>query len=68
MTRFPGLVLLFACLFATHSAVAKSATDWHVVKVGSRDYLSVDNVAKFYGLLTISDPILKKGAARQRSQ
>jgi N-acetylmuramoyl-L-alanine amidase len=25
--------------------------DWQVVKVGPRDYLSVDNIAKFYGLL-----------------
>jgi N-acetylmuramoyl-L-alanine amidase len=60
MTRFPGLVVVFTCLFVTHSLFAKSATDWHVIKVDSRDYLSFDNVAKFYGLLTISDPILKK--------
>jgi N-acetylmuramoyl-L-alanine amidase len=25
--------------------------DWHVIKVGPRDYLSVDNIAKFYGLI-----------------
>src|SRR2546430_8351140 len=25
--------------------------DWQVIKVGPRDYLSVDNVAKFYGLI-----------------
>jgi N-acetylmuramoyl-L-alanine amidase len=25
--------------------------DWQVIKVGPRDYLSVDNIAKFYGLL-----------------
>jgi N-acetylmuramoyl-L-alanine amidase len=25
--------------------------DWHVIKVGLRDYLSADNIAKFYGLL-----------------
>ena len=25
--------------------------DWQVMKVGPRDYLSVDNIAKFYGLL-----------------
>ncbi|MEY2500619.1 MAG: N-acetylmuramoyl-L-alanine amidase [Verrucomicrobiota bacterium] len=25
--------------------------DWQVVKVGPRDYLSIDNVAKFYGLI-----------------
>ena len=25
--------------------------DWEVIKVGPRDYLSVDNIAKFYGLI-----------------
>jgi N-acetylmuramoyl-L-alanine amidase len=25
--------------------------DWQVIKVGQRDYLSVDNIAKFYGLI-----------------
>ena len=25
--------------------------DWQVIKVGQRDYLSADNIAKFYGLL-----------------
>src|SRR3954462_2266255 len=25
--------------------------DWEVIKIGPRDYLSVDNVAKFYGLI-----------------
>ena len=60
MKRFPGLVLFFVCVFATDSVLAKAAVDWRVVKIGSRDYLSVDNIAKFYGLLSISDPILKK--------
>jgi N-acetylmuramoyl-L-alanine amidase len=40
---------------ATPSAVAKPEAkpnaDWQVIKVGPRDYLSVDNIAKFYGLL-----------------
>ncbi len=27
------------------------AQDWQVVKVGPRDYLSVDDIAKFYGLI-----------------
>src|SRR5215831_5399547 len=31
---------------------AKPNSDWQIVKVGVRDYLSVDNIAKFYGLLT----------------
>ncbi|HSP44722.1 MAG TPA: N-acetylmuramoyl-L-alanine amidase, partial [Chthoniobacterales bacterium] len=25
--------------------------DWQVIKIGPRDYLSVDNIAKFYGLI-----------------
>jgi N-acetylmuramoyl-L-alanine amidase len=35
-------------------AAKPSATpnkDWQVIKVGPRDYLSVDNIAKFYGLI-----------------
>src|SRR5947207_11662654 len=30
---------------------AKPNSDWQVIKVGLRDYLSADNIAKFYGLL-----------------
>ena len=30
---------------------AKLKADWQVIKVGSRDYLCADNIAKFYGLL-----------------
>ena len=40
MKRFPGFLVVFACLLAAHFAVAKSAVDWHVIKVGNRDYLS----------------------------
>jgi N-acetylmuramoyl-L-alanine amidase len=41
---------------ATPSATAKPDSakpnaDWQVIKVGPRDYLSADNIAKFYGLL-----------------
>ena len=43
---------------ATKSSAKPTATpspppnkDWQVIKVGPRDYLSVDNIAKFYGLL-----------------
>src|SRR5580765_7470938 len=31
--------------------VAKPGADWQVIKVGPRDYLTADNIAKFYGLL-----------------
>jgi N-acetylmuramoyl-L-alanine amidase len=30
---------------------ATPTPDWQVIKVGPRDYLSADNIAKFYGLL-----------------
>lgn len=30
---------------------AKPNADWKIIKVGARDYLSADNIAKFYGLL-----------------
>lgn len=44
---------------ATKSSAAKSSpppipkpsVDWQLIKVGARDYLSADNIAKFYGLL-----------------
>src|SRR3954469_24915041 len=39
--------------FATPAAKPSPApnNDWQVIKVGPRDYLSIDNVAKFYGLI-----------------
>ena len=33
--------------------------DWQVIKVGPRDYLSADNIAKFYGLIGNVDSIGK---------
>ena len=60
-------VVLCLCLasisFAKSKSSAKSSgktsakpsptpnNDWQVVKIGPRDYLSIDNVAKFYGLI-----------------
>ncbi len=40
-------------------AVAAQASDWKIVKIRSREYLTVDNVAKFYGLPTGVAPIEK---------
>ena len=34
---------------------AEPNVDWQVIKVGPRDYLSADNIAKFYGLLANVD-------------
>jgi N-acetylmuramoyl-L-alanine amidase len=58
--RFPGLALFFTFALTAHSAFAKSAADWQVIKVGNREYLSVDNIAKFYKFSTVSDSLLKK--------
>lgn len=56
---FPRLKLVkftaSLALFITLSS-ATFAADWQIVKVGSREYLTVDNVAKFYGLTTSSRP------------
>jgi N-acetylmuramoyl-L-alanine amidase len=60
MTRSSQFALFVAFVLAAQSAFAKAASEWHVIKVGSREYLSVDNIANFYGLLSISDPVVKK--------
>ena len=54
------LACFLAVAFFADSALAKAAADWQVIKLGNRDYLSVDNVAKFYGLSSVVDPIAKK--------
>jgi N-acetylmuramoyl-L-alanine amidase len=40
---------------AAKPAPAKPSADWQVIKVGPRDYLSADNIAKFYGLIADVD-------------
>lgn len=45
MPRLIARVLLFAACLASASA----AVEWKVIKIGNRDFLSVDNVARFYG-------------------
>ena len=41
------------------ASVSRAASDWQVVKVGVRDYLTLDNIAKFYGLPTGVAPVGK---------
>src|SRR5438045_5675669 len=44
---------VFAFVFASlalPSSIAIAAGEWQVIKVNGHDYLSVDNVSKFYGL------------------
>lgn len=48
-----------ALLLLAWSPLARAASDWQVVKVGGWDYLTVDNVAKFYGFPQTLEPINK---------
>jgi N-acetylmuramoyl-L-alanine amidase len=43
-------VAFLASAIATSPGAALAADEWQVIKVHGSDYLSVDNVAKFYGL------------------
>jgi len=47
--RCSVLAFVFASV-ALPSSIAIAATEWQVIKVDGRDYLSVDNISKFYGL------------------
>src|SRR5712672_4371826 len=47
--RCSFLAFVFACLSLT-SSTAIAAAEWQVIKVSGHDYLSVDNISKFYGL------------------
>src|SRR6476661_10879787 len=49
MKRRPVLAFAFASL-ALGPSIAIAAVEWQVIKVNGRDYLSVDNISKFYGL------------------
>src|SRR5262249_50060893 len=47
--RWSIFTFVFA-LFALVSSIAVAAGDWQIINVSAHDYLSVDNVSKFYGL------------------
>ena len=47
--RWSVLVFVFVCL-AVSSSIAIAAAEWQVIKISGHDYLSVDNISKFYGL------------------
>src|SRR5437773_1744366 len=47
--RCSVLAFVFACLALT-SSIAIAAAEWQVIKINGHDYLTVDNIAKFYGL------------------
>jgi N-acetylmuramoyl-L-alanine amidase len=46
--------------FVTLAASVLAASDWQIVKIGGREYLTVDNVARFYGLPVGVAPIEKR--------
>jgi N-acetylmuramoyl-L-alanine amidase len=47
--RWTVLAFFFASL-ALAASIAIAAVEWQVIKVNGHDYLSVDNISKFYGL------------------
>jgi N-acetylmuramoyl-L-alanine amidase len=49
LKRWPVLAFFFASL-ALPSSIAIADGEWQVIKVNGHDYLSVDNISKFYGL------------------
>src|SRR6266850_4849758 len=49
LKRWPVLAFAFAFL-ALGPAIAIAAAEWQVIKVNGHDYLSVDNISKFYEL------------------
>ncbi len=57
-TRRCQAFLAVSLLLALNLA-ALAASDWKIVKIGGREYLSADNIARFYGLPTGVAPIEK---------
>src|SRR5262245_5762112 len=47
--RWSILASVFVSL-AVPCSIALAAVEWQVIKVNGHDYLSVDNISKFYGL------------------
>ncbi len=49
LKRWPVRAFFFASL-ALAPSIAIAAGDWQLIKINGHDYLSVDNISKFYGL------------------
>ena len=47
MKRWPVLAFALASM-ALGPSIASAAAEWQVIKVNGHDYLSVDNISKFY--------------------
>ena len=50
MKRWPILAFGFASLALGPAIAIAAAVEWQVIKVNGHDYLSVDNISKFYEL------------------
>ena len=48
--RIQALKLVPLVLFACAPLFARADDNWQIIKVNNRDYLSVENVARFYEL------------------
>ncbi len=60
MNRWMRLTFcLMTALFCLGGGTASAASDWQVVKIGRWDYLTVDNIAKFYGFAGDLTPVNK---------
>src|SRR5947199_101224 len=44
------LALVFICASFAFAQTAFAASEWEVIKVSGHDYLSIDNISRFYGL------------------
>ena len=64
MLSWRKIFLAFLTLLALASGVP-AASDWQIVKIGGREYLTVDNIAKFYGLPTGIAPVGTRSIARR---
>ena len=49
LKRWSVLAFFFASVVLP-SSIAIAAGEWQVIKVNGHDYLSVENISKFYGL------------------
>ncbi|MDQ3198224.1 MAG: N-acetylmuramoyl-L-alanine amidase [Verrucomicrobiota bacterium] len=58
--RHRAQTFLIALVMFLLGSRSQAATDWKIVKIGGREYLSTDNVAQFYGLPTGVSPIEKR--------
>ena len=57
LRRRAFFIICAAAFFISCAGIVRAASDWQVIKVGTRDYLSLDNIAKFYGLPTKVEPV-----------